>query len=104
MQSHRRSPTHRRQCGEDKPLNYESIKAAEYDAEYGWCSMFQPMEVDTVAFGDLNTGAFGDLNTDAFGDLAGVYIEVDRAIFHTFASTHLHTLGSKQTHLDLPGW
>ena len=65
------------------------------------------MEVDTDmtdAFGALNT------NTDAFGDLAGVYIEVDRAIFHMFASTtpasmHLRTLGSsKQTHLDLSGW
>jgi hypothetical protein len=62
------------------------------------------MEVDTVAFGDLNTDAFGDLNTDAFGDLAGVYIEVDRAIFHTFASTHLHTPGSSKTHLDLSSW
>jgi hypothetical protein len=46
-----------------------------------------------------------DLNTDAFGDLAGVYIGVDRAIFHTFASTHLHTPGSsKRTHLDLSSW
>jgi hypothetical protein len=33
------------------------------------------MEVETDAFADL------DSNTDAFGDLAGVYIEVDRAIF-----------------------
>ena len=59
------------------------------------------MEVDT----DM-TDAFGDLNTDtdAFGDLAGVYIEVDRAIFHTFASTHLHTPGSSKTHLDLSSW
>jgi hypothetical protein len=73
-------------------------------------SFLSNMEVDTDAFGDLNTDAFGDLNTDAFGDLAGVYIEVDLAIFHMFASTtpastHLHTLGSsKQTHLDLSGW
>ena len=38
-------------------------------------SFLSNMEVETDAFADL------DSNTDAFGDLAGVYIEVDRAIF-----------------------
>ena len=103
----------------ERPMNYESIAAAEYDAEYGWCvfgsnsgsdseqaqplSFLSNMEVETDAFGDLNT------DTDAFGDLAGVYIEVDLAIFHMFASTtpastHVHTPGTRRTHLDLSSW